>query len=230
MTDRLPSPPGDLAEKSEAFLLSWAEKEKPRQKIFGHIWRLKELAYQPVEEFPDLGERFGLFEKWLEKEGLALAESSLTRFQMEEILAAMEKLKLFLPSTPDSDSARADRFSKLAEQFVKKLSGSQNVPEAALITGRSAPPPATPAKDDLAESFKSFLRYQLNYMEQIAQPQEHLLSVAGKLLDALAARYSAVDEVFIAHLLYFMQAQNYPVGPYLEKFRQVKSQAKAGKT
>ncbi len=228
MTDRLPL--GDLAEKSEAFLLSWAEKEKPRQKIFGPIWRLKELACQPVEEFPDLGERFGLFEKWLEEDGLALSESPLTQFQIEEILAALEKLKLLLPRSAEAGSVPAGRLNELAERFVRKLSGSQNVPEAALNTGGSASLPAMPAKDDLAESFKSFLRYQLNYMEQIAQPQEHLFSVAGKLLDALAARYSAVDEVFIAHLLYFMQAQNYPVGPYLEKFRQVKSQAKAGKT
>jgi hypothetical protein len=218
----LPSTLDELAEKAEAFLLDWAEKEKPRQKLFWQIWRLKELAYKPVEEFPNLAERFRRFEEWLSRDGLALSESPLTQFQIEEILAALAKLKLLLPRTAEAGSVPAGRLNELAEQFVRKLSGSQNVPaEAALNTGGSSSPPAAPAKD-AAESFKSFLRYQLNYMEQIARPQEHLFSVAGRLLDALAARYGAVDEVFIAHLLYFMQAQNYPVGPYLERFRQIK--------
>ncbi|MCI0597306.1 MAG: hypothetical protein L0Z48_12310, partial [candidate division Zixibacteria bacterium] len=51
-----------LAGQSEIFLSGWAEKEQAGLKTFKRIWRLKELAYRPLAEFPDLAERFRLFE------------------------------------------------------------------------------------------------------------------------------------------------------------------------
>ena len=216
-----------LAEQSEEFLTGWAEKEKEGVKTFKRVWRLKELAYRPVEEFPDLAERFRLFEEWLETDGMELAASPLTRYQFEEISAAFEKLKLFLPRTSDPEEAgpSSDRLFQLAEKFVARLSGAEAKPPAI------SPKPGHPATGersggDLSEDFQKLLSYELEYMRQYRRPGEHPLSVIGRLLDALTARYHLADEVFVAHLLYFLQAQNYPVGPYLEKFRQVKSRGK----
>jgi hypothetical protein len=217
-----------LAIQSEQFLSGWAKKEAEGLKTFKQIWRLKELAYRPIEEFPDLAERFRLFEQWLGTEGMELAATPLTRYQMEEVSAALEKLKLFLPrngeGTETGDSG--DHLAELSEKFVARL------------TGREAKPPAFSAKTgqpalnsdrynrDLSEDFQKLLGYELEYMREYRKPGEHPLSVIGRLLDALTARYHLADEVFVAHLLYFLQAQNYPVGPYLEKFRQVKSRVK----
>ncbi len=217
-----------LAGQSESFLVNWAEKEKEGLKTFKRIWRLKELADRPIEEFPDLALRFRLFEEWLGSEGLELAASPLTRYQMEEIVAALEKLKLFLPGTSESAEtlASSDQLSFLAEKFGARLSGSDT--KQPVISPQSDHPStdSAPSDGDLSEDFKKLLRYELEYMEQYRRVGEHLLSVAGRLLDALSARYHLADEVFAAHLLYFLQAQNFPVGPYLEKFRQIKSRVK----
>lgn len=227
MTTRRPEVFERLTEQSEEFLNSWAEKEKDGVKTFKRVWRLKELAYRPIEEFPDLAERFRLFEEWLETDGMELAGSPLTRYQFEEISAALEKLKLFLPRTSDPEEAgpSSDRLFQLAEKFVARLSGAEAKPPAI------SPKPDHPAAGDrsggdLSEDFQKLLSYELEYMRQYRRPGEHPLSVIGRLLDALTARYHLADEVFVAHLLYFLQAQNYPVGPYLEKFRQVKSRVK----
>ncbi|MCI0404750.1 MAG: hypothetical protein L0Z48_10870 [candidate division Zixibacteria bacterium] len=296
-----------LANQSEQFLSGWAEKEQVGLKTFKRIWRLKELAYRPIAEFPDLAERFRLFEDWLGSEGMELAAAPLTRFQMEEISAALEKLKLFLPRNGGTDGASTDQLSQLAEKFVARLTGREEKPfldsprlpstsvgtsrseqaagdlrpfdsaqgprptfsaeteydfvidrssegsapldsardkspdsapsgtlprQASLDsardksewagTGRDKPPPS----GDLSEDFQKLLGYQLEYMREYRKPGEHPFSVIGRLLDGLTARYHLADEVFIAHLLYFLQAQSYPVGPYLEKFRQVKSGVK----
>ena len=245
MTSRHPEVFERLAEQSEEFLSGWAEKEKEGLKTFKRVWRLKELAYRPIEEFPDLALRFRLFEEWLESDGLELAGSPLTRYQMEEISAALEKLKLFLPRTSDSaeTASSSDQLAQLAEKFVARLSGAEtrrpaffskadHPPaggehsgdgSASLGTSRDKPP----ASSDLSEDFQKLLSYELEYMRQYRRPGEHPLSVIGRLLDALSARYHLADEVFVAHLLYFLQAQNYPVGPYLEKFRKIKERAKA---
>jgi hypothetical protein len=159
---------------------------------------------------------------------MELAGSSLTRYQMEEVSTALEKLKLFLPRNGEGTEGEAsgDQLAELADKFVARL------------TGKEAEPPAFSAKTgqpalnsdrynrDLSEDFQKLLGYELEYMRDYRQPGEHPLSVIGRLLDALTARYHLADEVFVAHLLYFLQAQNYPVGPYLEKFRQVKSRVK----
>ncbi|MCI0330939.1 MAG: hypothetical protein L0196_08350 [candidate division Zixibacteria bacterium] len=297
MSPRRPEAVERLAQQAERFLVNWAAGEKEGLKTFKRIWRLKELAYRPIEEFPDLAERFRLFEKWLGDEGLELASSPLTRYQMEEVSAALEKLKLFLPRTSESasEAAASDQLSQLAEKFVARLQRPETFPptlssEAAIppaegegpggrlsdggLASPDSPPPAsldrlpstslgasrdkplgTPrlpsisfprpsseqvgtsrseqasrdlpeSKGDLGEDFKKLLGYELAYMEQYRRPGEHPLSVIGRLLDALSARYHLADEVFVAHLLYFLQAQNYPVGPYLEKFRQIKSRVK----
>ena len=233
MKSRRPEVFERLAGQSESFLVNWAEKEKEGLKTFKRIWRLKELAYRPIEEFPDLAQRFRLFEEWLGADGLELAASPLTRYQMEEILATLEKLRLFLPRPSESADAGvfSDQLAELAEKFVARLRG----PEAArpaispkpnqLPAGSERPDGRLPG-GDLSEDFEKLLRYELEYMEQYRRPGEHPLSVIGRLLDALSARYYLGDEVFAAHLLYFLQAQNYPVGPYLEKFRQIKSRVK----
>ena len=132
MTARRPEVFLRLAEQSEAFLAGWAEKEKEGVKTFKRVWRLKELAYRPIEEFPDLAERFRLFEEWLETDGMELSGSPLTRYQFEEISAALEKLKLFLPRTSDPEEAgpSSDRLFQLAEKFVARLSGAEARPPA----------------------------------------------------------------------------------------------------
>ncbi len=231
MKGRFPSTLGRLADESEAFLLSWAEREKKNGKTFRRIWRLKELAYRPIEEFPDLAERFRLFEEWLIEEGLDLASASLTRFQIEEILAALEKLKLFLPRTSDSAAGAPgiDELEELAQKFIALLEPNLAGEPARRMSasGKVRTQPGAPASTGgMLEQFKSSLQYQMDCIEHYHRPGEHLLSAVGRLLDGLAARYHAADEVMIAHVLYFLQAQNYPVGPYLEKFRQVKTKAK----
>jgi hypothetical protein len=246
VTSRRPEVFLRLAEQSEGFLSGWAEKEKEGLVTFKRVWRLKELAYRPIEEFPDLALRFRLFEEWLESDGLELAGSPLTRYQIEEISAALEKLKLFLPRTSDSaeTDSSSNQLAQLAEKFVARLSGAETrrpafssktdhppagsasldyASSASLGTSRDKPP----ASSDLSEDFQKLLSYELEYMRQYRRPGEHPLSVIGRLLDALSARYHLADEVFVAHLLYFLQAQNYPVGPYLEKFRKIKERAKA---
>lgn len=273
-----------LANQSEQFLSGWAEKEQAGLKTFRRIWRLKELAYRPLEEFPDLAERFRLFEQWLGDEGMELAASLLTRYQMEEVSAALEKLKLFLPRNGGgAEGASTDQLSELADKFVSRLTGAEAKPpfdsapfdsaqglrqghrpafsaetEYAFVIDRSSEGSASPdsapsvtlpreasldsardkseqagtgrdkppASGDLSEDFQKLLGYQLEYMREYRKPGEHPLSVIGRLLDALTARYHLADEVFVAHLLYFLQAQHYPVGPYLEKFRQVKNRVK----
>jgi len=237
MKSRRPEAFERLAGQSESFLVNWAEKEKKGLKTFKQIWRLKELADRPIEEFPDLAQRFRLFEEWLGSEGLELAASPLTRYQMEEIVAALEKLKQFLPGTSESAEtlASSDQLSLLAEKFGARLSGSETrrpIDSAQglrpVISPQSDHPStdSAPSDGDLSEDFKKLLRYEVEYMEQYRRVGEHPLSVAGRLLDALSARYHLADEVFAAHLLYFLQAQNFPVGPYLEKFRQIKSRVK----
>ncbi len=217
-----------LALESEQFLSGWAEKEKEGLVTFRRIWRLKELAYRPIEEFPDLAERFRLFEEWLGTEGMELSAGPLTRYQMEEVSAALEKLKLFLPRNGEevNGGTSTDRLSELADKFVSRLTGREAKPPA--FTPK--PEPFAPGGDriggDLSDDFQKLLGYELEYMRDYRKPGEHPLSIIGRLLDALTARYHLADEVFVAHLLYFLQAQNYPVGPYLEKFRQVKSRVK----
>lgn len=222
---------GSLADQSEAFLLNWAEKEKENRKVFGKIWRLKELAYRPVEEFPDLALRFRLFEEWLAQEGLRLAEAGLTRFQIEEILAALEKLKLYLPKTSEAGepAAPGGRLTELAEKFVARLGGFEALNTTAAVSDTPAEEAAAieATNGDLVRKFKIFLQYQSEYLEHNIRPGEHLLSVVNRLLDALAKRFNFRDEAFAAGLIYFLQAQNYPVGPYLERFRQIKSQVKS---
>ncbi len=231
MKGRFTSTLGRLADESEVFLLNWAEREKDKGKTFRRIWRLKELAYRPIEEFPDLAERFRLFEEWLIEEGLELASATLTRFQIEEILAALEKLKLFLPRASDSAAGAPgiDELEELAQKFIALLEPSlAGEPVRRMsASGKVSTQPATPAASgDMLEQFKSSLKYQMDCIEHYHRPGENLLSAVGRLLDGLAARYHAVDEVMIAHVLYFLQAQNYPVGPYLERFRQIKVQAR----
>jgi hypothetical protein len=229
---RLPSTLGRLADESEAFLLNWAEREKEKGKTFRRVWRLKELAYRPIEEFPDLAERFRLFEEWLIEEGLDLASATLTRFQIEEILAALEKLKLFLPRAADSEAGApgVDELEELAQKFVALLEPNLSGETARKTSagGKVIPPPQAPPVPggDLLEQFKSSLKYQMDCIEHYHRPGENLLSALGRVLDGLSARYHAADEVLAAHLLYFLQALNYPVGPYLEKFRQIKAGAK----
>ncbi|MGH8005211.1 MAG: hypothetical protein ACRECJ_10870 [Limisphaerales bacterium] len=237
MKSRRPEMFERLAGQSEEFLFGWAEKEKKGLSTFKRIWRLKELAYRPIEEFPDLAERFRLFEEWLGSEGMELAASPLTRYQMEEISAALEKLKLFLPRNGESagGASSSDQLSELAEKFVARLSGREAKPPT-FSAKSAAPASSNPSAElrvfddrrsgDLSEDFQKLLSYELEYMRQYRKPGEHPLSVIGRLLDALNARYHLADEVFVAHLLYFLQAQNYPVGPYLEKFRQVKGRVK----
>lgn len=229
MSPNRPAVFGNLAERSENFLLGWAEKERENLKTFKRIWRLKELAYRPIEEFPDLAERFRFFEEWLGADGMELAASQLTRFQMEEVSAALEKLKLFLPRMEDSPEAGSSsgKLSQLAEKFVSRLSGAAAVRPAISPKSDKTAADVNQNGGDQAEDFKKLLRYELEYMEQYRRPGEHLLSVIGRLLEALSARYHPADEVFVAHLIYFLQAQNYPVGPYLEKFRQIKNRAKS---
>ena len=241
-----------LAEHSEQFLFGWAEGEAEGLKTFRRIWRLKELAYRPIEEFPDLAERFRLFEEWLGAEGMELAASPLTRYQMEEVSAALEKLKLFLPRNGEGTEAggATDHLAELSEKFVARLTGREAKPSLDSAQDlrpvfSATPEPSAPESKpsggamtsplpgrspftggDLSEDFQRLLSYELEYMREYRKPGEHPFSVIGRLLDALSARYHLADEVFIAHLLYFLQAQNYPVGPYLEKFRQVKSRVK----
>lgn len=231
MKGRFPSTLGRLADESEVFLLNWALREKEKGKTFRRIWRLKELAYRPIEEFPDLAERFRLFEEWLIEEGLDLASANLTRFQIEEILAALEKLKLFLPRAADSEAgvSGVDELEELAQKFIALLEPSlAGEPVRRMsASGKVGTQPATPtASGDMLEQFKSSLKYQMDCIEHYHRPGENLLSAVGRLLDGLAARYHAVDEVMIAHVLYFLQAQNYPVGPYLERFRQIKAKVR----
>ncbi len=217
-----------LANQSEHFLYGWAEKELEGLKTFRRIWRLKELAYRPIEEFPDLAERFRRFEEWLGSEGMELAATPITQFQMEEISAALEKLKLFLPRNGEGAEAgaSADHLFELSEKFVARLTGREAEPPA--FSTKAGQPSLTSDRynRDLSEDFQKLLGYELEYMREYRKPGEHPLSVIGRLLEALSARYHLADEVFVAHLLYFLQAQNYPVGPYLDKFRQVKSRVK----
>jgi len=63
MKSRRPEAFERLAGQSESFLVNWAEKEKKGLKTFKQIWRLKELADRPIEEFPDLAQRFRLFDR-----------------------------------------------------------------------------------------------------------------------------------------------------------------------
>ncbi len=231
MKGRFPSTLDRLADESEAFLLNWAEREKEKGKTFRRIWRLKELAYRPIEEFPDLAERFRFFEEWLVEEGLELAAASLTRYQIEEIMAAFEKLKLFLPRGSETEAGvpGSDLLEEMAQKFISLLEPDTGVPARRMsASGKvriEAAAPSAPS-GDMVEQFKSSLQYQMDCIEHYHRPGEHLLSAVGRLLDGLAARYNAVDEVMTAHLLYFLQALNYPVGPYLEKFRQVKAKAR----
>ncbi|HXF50047.1 MAG TPA: hypothetical protein VNL73_11575 [Verrucomicrobiae bacterium] len=217
-----------LAQQSEEFLAGWAQREAEGLKTFKQIWRLKELAYRPIEEFPDLAERFRLFEQWLGTEGMELASTPLTRYQMEEVSAALEKLKLFLPRNGEGTEAgdSGDHLAELSEKFVARLTGREAKPPAFAAKTGHFPSGNDRTSGDLSEDFQKLLGYELEYMREYRKPGEHPLSVIGRLLDALTARYHLADEVFVAHLLYFLQAQNYPVGPYLEKFRQVKSRVK----
>ncbi len=225
-----------LANQSEQFLFGWAGRELEGLKTFRRVWRLKELAYRPIAEFPDLAERFRLFEEWLGREGMELAGTPLTQFQMEEISAALEKLKLFLPRNDGAEGASStDPLTELAEKFVARLTGREAKPPA--FSAKAEQPSSgnlstTPrvfddrSSGDLSEDFQKLLGYELEYMREYRKPGEHLLSVIGRLLDGLSARYHLADEVFVAHLLYFLQARNYPVGPYLEKFRKIKDRVK----
>ncbi|MGE5693291.1 MAG: hypothetical protein ACM3YF_05880 [Candidatus Zixiibacteriota bacterium] len=228
MSARRPELLERLASRSEQFLSGWAEREAKGLKTFRRIWRLKELAYRPIEEFPDLAERFRLFEEWLGTEGMELAASPLTRYQMEEVSAALEKLKLFLPRNGEGgeNGGSTDQLAELADKFVSRLTGREAKPPA--LTARPGHPAPTSDRSggDLSEDFQKLLGYELEYMREYRKPGEHPFSVIGRLLEALSARYHLADEVFVAHLLYFLQAQNYPVGPYLDKFRQVKSRVK----
>ncbi len=223
----------NLKESVEKFLIQAVTREEEEHFIDQKVRSLEDIVRGRNKDSWLIKDRFRGLETWLKTEGAELNSRSVKKKQIQKIIECIERMKYYWDMLGDGKKAYPDGMKILtqANSFVRdnlRRRGLEYTPlglvdfvqwDETLLKLREEIGTIEEGEADLKSKYHKTLTYQLDLMDYLYKPGDHLLTILDYQLKNLETSLTREDELFVASLIYYLKQKQYKVEPYLERFR-----------
>lgn len=230
----------NLKKSTEKFLIQAVNKEEEEYFIDQKVRSLEDIVLGRNKDYWLIKDRFKGLETWMKTEGAELTFRSFKKKQIQKVIECVERMKSYWDMLGDGKKAYPDGMKILnrANSFVRdnlRRRGLEYTPlglvdfvqwDETLLKLKEEIGSVEEGETDLKSKYHRTLAYQLDLMDYLYKPGDHLLTILDYQLKNLETSLTREDELFVASLIYYLKQERYKVEPYLERFRKALNRQK----